>query len=271
MGRLAVSELTTFRWSLEEDIAHYRAAGVSAIGVWRQKLADIGERKGAQLLAESGLAVSSLQWAGGFTGSDGHSYDDRLADARQAIALAAEIRAGCLIIHSGARGVHTHKHARRLFRQALDKLLPLAEERGVVLAVEPMTGDCGGEFTFLNCLDETFDLVSTYQSPGLGIALDVYHWGHQPEFMQRLPLLAPRLALVQIGDGREPPRGEPNRCPLGSGTIPLREIVRELISAGYGGYFEVELMGEEIEAADYCDMLAQTVRTFQEWTRGMDS
>jgi sugar phosphate isomerase/epimerase len=268
MVRLAVSELTTFRWSFEEDVAHYRAAGISAIGVWRQKLADIGEQKGAQLLTESGIAVSSLQWAGGFTGSDGRSYEESLTDARQAIITAAEIRAGCLIIHSGARGVHTHKHARRLFRQALDKLLPIAEERGVILAVEPMTGDCGGDFTFLNCLDETHDLVSTYQSSALGVALDVYHWGHQPEFMQRLTQLASRLALVQLGDSREPPSGEPNRCQLGDGTIPLRQIVRGLISAGYSGHFEVELMGEEIEAADYRELLERSVRTFQGWLGG---
>jgi len=265
MVRLAVSELTTFRWSFDEDVAQYLAAGIAAIGVWRQKLADVGERKGRQLLAESGIAVSSLQWAGGFTGSDGHSYEESLADARQAISTATEIRAGCLIIHSGARGVHTHKHARRLFRQALDKLLPVAEERGIALAVEPMTSDCGGEFTFLNCLDETYDLVSTYQSPALGIALDVYHWGHQPQFMERLPQLAPRLALVQLGDGHKPPRGEPNRCQLGDGTIPLRQIVHELIGAGYEGYFEVELMGEEIEAADYREVLTRSVRTFHEW------
>jgi sugar phosphate isomerase/epimerase len=268
MVRLAVSELTTFRWSFEEDVAQYRTAGITAIGVWRQKLTDIGERKGAQLLAESGIAVSSLQWAGGFTGCDGHSYEESLADARQAIGTAAEIRAACLIIHSGARGVHTHKHARRLFRQALDKLLPLAEERGLILALEPMTGDCGGEFTFLNCLDETYDLVSTYQSPALGVALDVYHWGHQPKFIERLPQLAPRLALVQLGDGREPPSGEPNRCQFGDGTIPLRQIVRGLISAGYKGCFEVELMGEEIEAADYREVLARSARTFQEWLGG---
>ena len=66
MVRLAVSELTTFRWSFEEDVAQYLAAGIAAIGIWRQKLADVGERKGALLLAKSELAVSSLQWAGGW-------------------------------------------------------------------------------------------------------------------------------------------------------------------------------------------------------------
>jgi sugar phosphate isomerase/epimerase len=271
MDRLAISELTTFRWSLEEDVEHYQAAGIWAIGVWRHKLTDSGEEKGAALLADAGLTASSLQWAGGFTGSDGRSHDESLADARQAIRLTEILRAGCLIIHSGARGVHTHKHARRLFRQALDKLLPLAEERGVTLAVEPMRGDCGSDFTFLNCLDETLDLVATYDSSALRIALDTYHWGHQPTFLDRLTQLVPRLALVQLGDAREPPAGEPNRCQLGDGTIPLRQIIRCLVAAGYSGFYEVELMGEEIEAADYRDVLARSRRAYQTWMSGAES
>src|SRR5262245_26935430 len=264
MSGLAINELTTFRWSLEEDIEHYQSAGVAAIGIWRQKLADVGEEKGAELLAEAGLACSSLQWAGGFTGSDGRSHVESLADARQAIHTAAALSARCLILHSGARGVHTHNHARRLFRQALDKLLPLAEERGIVLAVEPMGGDCGGEFTFLNCFDETLELVNSYSSSSLGIALDTYYWGHQPLLLERLPSLLPRLALVQLGDSRQPPCGEPNRCPLGEGTIPLKEIVHRLTAAGYNGFFEAELIGEEIQVADYREIVARSLRTFQE-------
>jgi sugar phosphate isomerase/epimerase len=271
MGRLAVSELTTFRWSFEEDVAQYQAAGVSAMGVWRQKLADVGDDKGAEILAEAGLVASSLQWAGGFTGSDGHTHEESLADARQAIVTAATLRAGCLIIHSGARGDHTHNHARRLFRLALDKLLPVAEERGVNLALEPMNGDCGGEFTFLNCFDETLELVASYNSEALGILLDTFHWGHQPQLLERLPDLAPRLTLVQLGDAREPPCGEANRCQLGDGTIPLREIVHGLAASGYEGFYEVELMGEEIETADYREVLARSVRTFGDWIGRQES
>ena len=43
MARLSMSELTTFRWSFEEDVAHYAACQIPAIGVWREKLADFGE------------------------------------------------------------------------------------------------------------------------------------------------------------------------------------------------------------------------------------
>jgi len=69
------------------------AAGIPAIGVWRQKLADFGEEKGIELLADSGLSVSNLLWAGGFTGSDGHTYRESLNDAAEAIRLAAALNA----------------------------------------------------------------------------------------------------------------------------------------------------------------------------------
>ena len=76
----------------------------------------------------------------------------------------------------------------------------------------------------------------------LGIALDVYHWGHQPKFIDRLPQLAPRLALVQLGDGREPPSGEPNRCPLGDGTIPLKPAMQ----LSFGGFLGAAGVGDRV-------------------------
>src|SRR5271163_3357150 len=108
MTRLSVNEMTTYRWSFEEDVTHYRAAGIGAIGVWRQKLADFGEERGADLLADSGLVVSNLLWAGGFTGSDGHSFRESLNDAADAVRLAGALRAKALIVYSGGRGGHTH-------------------------------------------------------------------------------------------------------------------------------------------------------------------
>ncbi|MGC3970771.1 MAG: hypothetical protein QM775_26590 [Pirellulales bacterium] len=85
MSVLSMSELTTFRWSFEEDIAQFRRAGYGSVGVWRQKLAEFGEDKGIELLEESGLKVSNLLWCGGFTGSDGRSFREGLDDAKEAV------------------------------------------------------------------------------------------------------------------------------------------------------------------------------------------
>jgi len=101
MSRLAVSELSTYRWTFEEDVLRYKEHGFSAVGVWRPKLADCGESKGCELLLEQGLKVSSLNWIGGFTGNDGRSYKDAMHDALDAVDVAAQIGADCLVVLAG--------------------------------------------------------------------------------------------------------------------------------------------------------------------------
>jgi sugar phosphate isomerase/epimerase len=266
MGRLAMNEMTTFRWSFEEDVEHYVAAGFSEVGVWRQKLSDYGEEKGVELLAEHGLAVSSVCWAGGFTGSDGWSHEESIHDARQAVELAAAIRAHCLVVHSGARGLHTQNHVRRLLHQAIDALLPLAESLHVTLALEPMHPAAGAKWTFLTDFDGALRFASSYRSQYLKLVLDCYDWGRCEALHQRLEQIVPQLALVQLADGKDSPTGDGNRCLLGTGAVPLPRIVSQLMDAGYDGPFEVELLGEEIELCDYDQLLDDSLRLLQRWT-----
>ena len=70
------------------------------------------------------------------------------------------------------------------------------------------------------------------------------------------------MALVHLGDAKEPPQGEQSRCRLGEGIIPLARVVSTLNDAGYAGYYEVELMGEEIEASDYGELLNQSKQAY---------
>src|SRR5687768_5758864 len=255
MGPLAMNQMTTFRWTLEEDVLRYAAAGYGAIGLWRQKLSDYGEDKAVELLAEQRLAVSSLSWAGGFTGSDGLTHEEAIEDARQAIELAAALGSPCLILHSGARGLHTQSHVRRLLREALEALLPLAESRHVALALEPMCSSCGGKWTFLNDLAGARDLVSNYRTPALKLLLDLYDWGRCETLAEQLPVLMPHLALVQLADGKGSRGAEPNRSPLGRGEVPLPAVLADLNRLGYRGPLEIELLGEEIESCDYSRLL----------------
>jgi sugar phosphate isomerase/epimerase len=264
MARLSMNEMTTYRWSFEEDVARYAAAGIGAIGVWRQKLSDFGEDKGVELLAESGLKVSNLLWAGGFTGSDGRTLRESIDDALEAVRLAAELKAGCLIVYSGARAGHTHGHARRLVRDALSQVLPLAAELRVTLAIEPMHPECALDWTFLTCLQETLDMVGAIGSPQLKLVFDTYHLGWDRSIIDQLGNITQQIAIVHLGDGQRPRDRDQNRCRLGSGSIPLKEIVTALEAGGYRGYYDVELIGEEIEATDYHDLLAQSKRAFDD-------
>ena len=38
MVQISMNELTTYRWSFEEDVQQYAKAGMDAISIWRHKL-----------------------------------------------------------------------------------------------------------------------------------------------------------------------------------------------------------------------------------------
>ncbi len=264
MSAISMNETTTFRWAFEEDVFAYAEAGIKAMGVWRHKLSDFGEVKGIELLEETGMAVSHLGWAGGFTGVDGRSYKDAVNDAKEAVDTAAAMRAGCLVVHSGGRGGHTDNHARRLFRDALDEILPVAEASDVVLALEPMHPGCAAQWSILTDIDDALMLVDEIGSPHVKIAFDTYQLGFASGIVQRIAEIAPQLAIVQLGDGRRPPRGDQNRCLLGRGVVPLHPLVDALTAAGYDGYYDVELLGEDLEDVGYAAILEHAKTAFEE-------
>ena len=266
MARLSLSETTTFRWSFEEDVLHYARAGIPAIGVWRHKLSDCGEQKAAELLQQSGLAVSHLSWAGGFTGSDGRSFQASVDDAMEALRAAQGLRTDCLVVYSGARAGHTANHARRLMKQALQELAPAAEDLGINLAIEPMHPGCAKEFTFLTGVDDVLELCDAVNSKAVKLLYDAYHLGFEEDCTARISDFANRVALVQLGDGHQPPTVEQSRCRLGEGVIPLREIVHTFLDAGYDGDFDIELIGEEIEPLDYHDLMTHAREAFAKLT-----
>ncbi len=260
MQRLSVNEITTFRWSFEEDVAQYAAAGFTAIGVWRQKLSDYGVDRAVELLRQHRLTVSNFCWAGGFTGSDGRTFRESMGDAIEAIQTAGRLRAKCLVVYTGARAGHTSNHARRLIHTALSELLPIAEEFGVDLALEPMHPGCASDWTFLTTLEDTLAILDGIPSPHIKLVFDTYHLGFHPCAIDQIEKIVDRVAVVHLGDGKAPPQSEQNRCPLGEGEIPLAEIVKRFLAAGYQGYFDIELIGEELENDNYRELLAKSKR-----------
>lgn len=257
-ARISMNELTTYRWSFEEDVQRYAAAGIEGIAVWRQKLSDYGEEKGIELISECGLEVSSLLWAGGFTGSDGRSHRESIEDAHDAIRLAAQLKAPCVVVYSGPRAGHTHSHARRLLSNALKDLLPHAAEAGVCLALEPVPDPYASQWTFLTDVSETVSLLDQWGHPQLRFVFDTYSFGMDAATIDRLAEWARYLGIVHLGDARHLPSGEQDRCPLRAGIVPLQRIVALLEAAGYDGYFDIKLMGQEIETADYGELLRQS-------------
>jgi sugar phosphate isomerase/epimerase len=147
----------------------------------------------------------------------------------------------------------------------LVEVAKLAEDAGVTLGVEPMHAGCAAEWTYLTSLSDALELLADVGSPALKLVVDTYHLCQDgvPAFDQ--PDFVDQLALVQLGDSRLPPDGEQNRCRLGDGVIPLQETVTRLIRGGYRGFWEIELLGEDVETTDYHELLRQSKMAVIPW------
>ena len=107
MNTVSINQLSTLRWSFEEDAEAYQRHGFSGLGIYRPKLEDFGLDRAIELLAEFQLEPTSLSWIGGFTGSDGRPYTDAIADGMEAICDAEAIGVQTLIVLAGGRNSHT--------------------------------------------------------------------------------------------------------------------------------------------------------------------
>jgi sugar phosphate isomerase/epimerase len=259
MPRLSFSEMTTYRWSFEEDVMGYRAAQVAGVGLWRRKLSDFGEERALELLHESGLAVSSLSWAGGFTGSDGQTFREAVADALDALRLAAELRAGCLVVVTGARAGHTSSHARRLAVEALRALGDAGGRLGVEIALQVSPRDDAHRWSFVSSLADAFELLERCGVDHVGLACDLVSLCDQPSLALRMADFASQLKLAGLGDARVAAlaNGDAASAAL---SDRLRELVGQLEESGYRGWYEVQLLCDACWQSDYSRLLADCCR-----------
>ena len=271
MKKIAISQLTTLRWDLKQEIVAMRNRGIRGLGLWRPKLDDHGVDSTAEMLFENQIRVSSLSWAGGFTGSDGRCFSDAVEDAIEAVQDAEMLGAETLVVLAGGRNNHIKRHLQKTLCGALREIGTAAKQHGIKLALEPIHPGCGDEWSFLNDIRSTLDIIADVGSDSLGLALDTYHLGLDQDVHQWLPSIASQLHLVQLGDARHSPLGEMNRCLLGDGTIPIAGILETLSECGYDGWIEIELLGADLEILEYetiLDHSVQYLERFDDLVRG---
>lgn len=255
--RLSVSQVTTFHWSLPDLVAHCKDFGFGAISLWLPRITEFGEERAIDLILDSGLEVTSLGPAGGFTGANGYSLRDSVIETADTLALAGRLGAHSLTLFTGPRAGHTRNHARRLVRSALIKLADLAAEMRIDLAIKPMHRVYNRNWTFLNTVEQTLELIEECDHPSLKLAFGTFHLGTQNLDLLQNPRLVSRIATVQLGDGPRQPDGEWDQQLPGEGEMPVPSIVQALIDADYNGFYEIDIWSRDVWQRHYPDLLQE--------------
>ncbi|MBA9004213.1 sugar phosphate isomerase/epimerase family protein [Thermomonospora cellulosilytica] len=268
LHRLSLNQKTIDRWNVAEAVAGCAAAGVPAIGLWREPVRAYGLRASAKLVAEAGLRVSSLCRGGFLTSPDPDAWRNALDDNRRAIDEAAELGAACLVLVVGGLppGSRDLPAARARVAESLDLLVPYAVERNVRLALEPMHPLYTADRGVLATLGEALDLAERFPSSAVGVVVDSFHTWWDPQLPAQLTRAGERIAGVQLADWITPlpPDALLSRGMLGDGHIDLRGFVRLTDAAGYTGDIEVEIFNADVWAADGAQTLATVCRRWTE-------
>ena len=255
---LSVSQMTTLRWDLDQELQYLDRSNWGGLGLYRNKVQDqVGEptlRCIAGQLHERGLVPTSYSWIGGFTGSDPWGYDEAVATGMRMIAEASEAGVPVLSVLAGGRNGHTWNHANRMLLTALRRLSRVADRFDVELALQPIHPGCGPQWSFIESLQRAVDVVRQVSHDRLGIAVDSYQIGFGDQWRQLLPEVARYIKILQLSDGSSAPKGEVNRCPLGDGLIPVDEILKTSLDSGYEGAVEVLIHGR-----GHCESLYEDV------------
>ena len=243
---LSINQVTTLeQWSLRQAIEGYARHGVPAIGVWRDKLNEIGVAAAARLLREAGLRVSAYCVGGLFTAPGEAAFRARLDEGRRMIDEAAAIGAACAVMISGglADGSKDLAGARARSLEGLAALLPDARAAGVRLAIEPLHPMLCAARSVLTTLGMANDWCERLGGgEELGIVIDVYNIWWDPDLEAEIARAGPRIAAFQVCDWlAETTDLRLDRGMPGDGVIDIPAIRTLVEDAGYAGYREIEI------------------------------
>ncbi|MGW3955510.1 sugar phosphate isomerase/epimerase family protein [Streptomyces sp. NPDC004752] len=264
LERLSLNTATTKRWTLAEAVEGCAQAGIGGIGLWRDRVAEIGVSKAAKLVQDAGLSVTSLCRGGFLTDPAADQHAAALADNCRAIEEAAHLGTDTLVMVVGGlpRNSKDLTGARAAVRDAISELAPYAGEHGVRLAIEPLHPMFCADRAVISTLGQALDLAEQFPLEQVGVVVDTYHVWWDPQVAEQIARAGQRIASYQVCDWITPLPADTllGRAHVGDGHIDFRTLTDAVGAAGYSGWIEVEIFNQDV----WDTPGAQTLRTMTE-------
>ncbi|MCV7186154.1 sugar phosphate isomerase/epimerase [Mycolicibacterium murale] len=244
--------MTTKTLTLRQAVQTCAAAGLPAIGVWRDRVAEVGLDAADKLIRDHGLRVSSLCRGGFLTGvADGAAALD---DNRRAIDEAATLGAPELVMVVGGVVDRDLPGARARVADRLAELVPYAAARDVRLALEPLHPMFCADRAVISTLRQALDLAAPYPAATVGVVVDTFHVWWDPDLAEQVAEAGARgrISSYQVCDWLVPMAADPllSRGMMGDGVIDFGAVTALVDAAGYRGDIEVEIFNEAVWATD---------------------
>ena len=269
LSRLSLNQRTTASWSLPEAIKGCVDAGLGAIGIWREQLAEVGLDDACRLVADSGLRVSSLCRGGFFTNPAEAATSE--AQNGEAIEEAAALNAATLVLVPGGLPPDDRdlQGARDRAARAIEGLVPYAHELGVTLGIEPMNPIYAADRGVISTLGQALDIAESFEPNDVGVIVDTFHLWWEPGIAEQIERAGQRIVSYQISDWITPLPVDTllARGMMGDGHIDFPAFTRSVARAGYRGDIEVEIFNADLWAAPPAEVVDTMAERYRELVR----
>jgi sugar phosphate isomerase/epimerase len=263
LSRLSLNQATVKSLSLAQTLDLCQRHDIPAVGLWRDRVAELGVAESAAAVGRSGRHVSTLCRGGFFTHADPDGRRAAIADNLAAIEEAAALHADALVLVSGGLvpGSGDLGLARQMIADGIGAIVPRAQELGVRLGVESLHPMFCADRCVLVSLGDAVDLALQFPAETVGVVIDTYNVWWDSRVAADIARASGRIVSYQLGDWLSPLPADAllGRGHLGDGSVDFGLLTRQVLAAGYDGYAEVEIFNQEVWDTP-ADAVAATVR-----------
>lgn len=252
--QLSVSAVSSLRWTLEEDLEFWAAAGIDHVGLSLRKLEAAGIDRACDLIAGAGLRVADIVEVKWWDLTDPATWPHQRSRLVAAVDAAARV-GGCLVLTTGPAGAMDWDGAVAALDLALDPVRTHADATGVPITIEP-TSALRLDLSFCTTVRDGVDLV---RALGVGLCVECNSSFGERDLLRTLAGATDVLTHVQVSDFVVGSLTSPDRAVPGDGDIPLVRLIEAIQDLGYTGSYEIEMVGPRIEAEGYASAITRAV------------
>jgi len=257
-SHLCIHTITTKPWPIEVAMDKYAEAGIGGITVWRQALEGRDIAKVGDELRARNLKIVSLCRGGFFPAKTEVARSEAIEENRRAIREAAALGAPLVVLVCGAVPGQPLAESRKQIADGIAAVLPLAEELGIRLGIEPLHPLYADDRSAINTMASANAVCDQLDHPLVGIAADAYHIWWDPDLAEQIAITGQknRLFAFHICDWLTPTTDLLNdRGLMGEGCIDLKGMRTMVEAAGFDGFHEVEIFSNRWWSQDQDDFL----------------
>jgi sugar phosphate isomerase/epimerase len=245
--RLSLNQATTKKWTLREAVEGCVRAEIPWIGLWRDKIAEIGLKESSTLIRDAGIQVSGIIKGGLFPSNSAHEWQKIIDENKRAIEESAKLGAKALVMVGGGLPTRDVDYARMQFEEGIAEILPFAKSYGVKLGIEPLHPMFAADRSIIVSLAQANKIAKAYQPDEVGVIIDIYHVWWDPDLYNQIAVCGEHILGFHVSDWIVPmPDMLNGRGMMGDGVIEIRRIRRAVDVAGYNGPIEVEIFNQKI-------------------------